>query len=276
VTGELFVVATPIGNLGDISLRALEVLSSVDAILAEDTRHSRRLLDHHGITTPLWSLHEHNEKAKTASLIDDLSSGKKLALISDAGTPLISDPGFCLVREARDAGIAVMPLPGPCAFVAALSVAGLASDAFSFFGFLPPKQQARINALKRLADRTETLIFYEAPHRVLATLADMQTVFGDDRLAVMARELSKSYETVKKASLLDLVTWVESDPNQQKGEIVLLIEGKRQQTDADFSQALSLYDKLKADLPMKRAVKLASEVTGVSKNQLYQMVISAK
>ena len=276
MTGELFVVATPIGNLGDISLRALEVLSSVDAILAEDTRHSRRLLDHHGITTPLWSLHEHNEKAKTASLIDDLSSGKKLALISDAGTPLISDPGFCLVREARDAGIAVMPLPGPCAFVAALSVAGLASDAFSFFGFLPPKQQARINALKRLADRTETLIFYEAPHRVLATLADMQTVFGDDRLAVMARELSKSYETVKKASLLDLVTWVESDPNQQKGEIVLLIEGKRQQTDADFSQALSLYDKLKADLPMKRAVKLASEVTGVSKNQLYQMVISAK
>ena len=225
VVGSLYVVATPIGNLDDISARALKVLRDVSLIAAEDTRHSLRLMQHFGISTPLGACHEHNERDEGSRFIQRLLAGEDVALISDAGTPLISDPGYHLVRQARAAGIPVVPVPGACALIAALSAAGLPSDRFIFEGFLPAKAVGRRTRLERLKEEPRTLIFYEAPHRILECLQDMELVFGPDRPALLARELTKTFETLKGLPLAELREFVESDSNQQRGECVVLVAG---------------------------------------------------
>ncbi|MGH8353523.1 MAG: 16S rRNA (cytidine(1402)-2'-O)-methyltransferase, partial [Pseudomonas sp.] len=223
--GTLYVVATPIGNLDDISARALKVLTEVALIAAEDTRHSLRLLQHFGIATPLAACHEHNERDQGGRFLARLLAGEDVALISDAGTPLISDPGFHLVRQARAAGIAVVPVPGACALIAALSAAGLPSDRFIFEGFLPAKATARRARLEQVKEEPRTLIFYEAPHRILECLEDLERVFGGARPALLARELTKTFETLKGLPLAELRAWVAADSNQQRGECVLLVAG---------------------------------------------------
>lgn len=223
--GVLYLVATPIGHLSDITLRALEVLKTVDVIAAEDTRHSKRLLDFYGINKKLLSYHEHNEARQTQTLIGLLQSGKSIALISDAGTPLISDPGFLLVREAKEKGIAVVPIPGACAAIAALSVSGLSAVRFIFEGFLPPKRGQRQKRLKEVSAEPRTLVFYESCHRILHSLKDMSACFGENRQAVVAREITKIHETILSGTLQELATRVEQDAQQQKGEFVIIIEG---------------------------------------------------
>jgi len=267
----LYVVATPIGNLDDISLRACQVLKSVAAICAEDTRHSGQLLAHLGIRTPLIALHQHNETALSVSLLTRLQVGDDLALISDAGTPLISDPGFRLVRAARAAGFKVSPVPGACAAIAALSVAGLPSDRFIFEGFLPAKPAARRAYLQRLTAETGTLVFYESPHRIMESLADMMAIFGEQRPAVLARELSKQFETVLDGSLHDVYNRVQADANQRKGEFVVLIQGATDNTAAQLAQGQYLYAKLSAHLPPSVAAKLAAELSGAPRKALYQV-----
>lgn len=272
VGGILYVVATPIGNLQDISARALNVLRSVDLIAAEDTRHSARLLDHFGISVPMVACHDHNERSGSGALIERLQAGEQLALISDAGTPLISDPGYHLVRQAREAGVKVVPVPGACAAIAALSAAGLPSDRFVFEGFLPPKGTARRKRLQELADDSRTLIFYEAPHRVLDSVLDMAQELGNDRQAVLARELTKTFETIHDAPLAELAAWIAADSNQQRGECVLLVAGVddkvgRDEVDAESQRVLSL---LAAELPLKKAAALTAQITGARKNLLYQ------
>lgn len=276
--GTLYVVATPIGNLEDISARALRVLVEVALIAAEDTRHSARLMQHFGISTPLAACHEHNERDEGGRFIKRLLAGDDVALISDAGTPLISDPGYHLVRQARAAGIRVVPLPGACALIAALSAAGLPSDRFIFEGFLPAKQAARRSRLEQLQEEPRTLIFYEAPHRILDSLSDLEVVFGPDRPAVLGRELTKAFETLKGAPLAELRAWVESDSNQQRGECVLVIGGWQapQGDDAVDSNTLRVLHLLLAELPVKRAAAVASEITGVKKNLLYQLALQNK
>jgi len=269
--GTLYVVATPIGHLDDISLRACKVLQSVSAICAEDTRHSGKLLAHLGIKAPLIALHEHNEATLSAPLLARLHAGNDLALISDAGTPLISDPGFRLVRAARAAGYKVSPIPGACAAIAALSVAGLPSDRFIFEGFLPTKPAARRAYLQTCVSQTATLVFYESPHRITESLADMITVFGEERPAVLARELSKQFETVLDGSLRDLYSIVQSDPNQRKGEFVLLVQGVSNNSTAELVQGQHLYAKLSAHLPPSVAAKLAAELSGAPRKALYQV-----
>lgn len=270
--GTLYVVATPIGNLDDISARALRVLREVKLIAAEDTRHSARLLQHFGIATPLVACHEHNEREQGSRLVQRLLGGDDLALISDAGTPLISDPGYHLVRNARAAGVRVVPVPGACALIAALSASGLPSDRFVFEGFLPARSTARRQRLQALCEEPRTLLFYEAPHRLLECLADLRELFGGERPAVLARELSKTFETIKGAPLGELHDWVAADANQQRGECVLLVEGwQAPEGEAALSaEALRVLDLLLAELPLKRAAALASEITGVRKNLLYQ------
>lgn len=223
--GKLYVVATPIGNLDDISPRALRTLREVALIAAEDTRHSIRLLQHFGITTALAACHDHNEREQGGRFVARLLAGDDVALISDAGTPLISDPGYHLVRQVRAAGIEVVPVPGPSALIAALSAAGLPSDRFIFEGFLPAKAAARRGRLDLLKEEPRTLIFYEAPHRVLESVQDMASLFGKDRHAVLARELTKTFETLKGAPLGELAEWIAADSNQQRGECVLLVTG---------------------------------------------------
>ncbi len=275
VSGTLYVVATPIGNLEDIGARALRVLREVALIAAEDTRHSARLLQHFGIATPLVACHEHNERDQGGRLVGRLLAGEDLALISDAGTPLISDPGYHLVRNARAAGVRVVPVPGACALIAALSAAGLASDRFIFEGFLPARAAGRRQRLQALVEEPRTLIFYEAPHRLLESLEDMRALFGDERPAVLARELTKAFETIKGASLGELCAWVAADSNQQRGECVLLIEGWQAPVgeEALSAEALRVLDLLLAELPLKRAAALAAEITGVRKNLLYQQAL---
>ena len=273
--GTLYVVATPIGNLDDISARALKVLSDVALIAAEDTRHSIRLLQHFGINTPLAACHEHNERDEGSRFLSRLLAGENVALISDAGTPLISDPGYHLVRQARAAGIAVAPVPGACALIAALSAAGLPSDRFIFEGFLPAKtagRQARLNVLK---EEPRTLIFYEAPHRILECLQDMELIFGGERQAVLGRELTKTFETLKGLPLSQLREFVEGDSNQQRGECVVLVAGWAAPEDeqAVSSEVLRVLDLLLAEMPLKRAAALAAEITGVRKNVLYQVAL---
>lgn len=270
--GTLYVVATPIGNLDDISARALRVLREVKLIAAEDTRHSARLLQHFGIATPLVACHEHNEREQGSRLVQRLLGGDDLALISDAGTPLISDPGYHLVRNARAAGVRVVPVPGACALIAALSASGLPSDRFVFEGFLPARSTARRQRLQALCEEPRTLLFYEAPHRLLECLADLRELFGGERPAVLARELSKTFETIKGAPLGELHDWVAADANQQRGECVLLVEGwQAPEGEAALSaEALRVLDLLLAELPLKRAAALAAEITGVRKNLLYQ------
>jgi len=275
VSGKFYVVATPIGNLSDLTYRAVEILSSVAAIAAEDTRHSHRLLQHYQITTPLFSLHDHNETQKTAKILARLQTGEDLALISDAGTPLISDPGFHLVKFLREHDIQVIPIPGPCAAIAALSVAGLPSDKFYFVGFLPAKTLARQQVLQKVIEETATLIFYEAPHRFLESLIDLIKVFGPERPAVLARELTKTFETLKSGTLRELYDFVLADPYQQKGEIVLLVQGFELNAELD-AQAREVMKILATELPVKQAAKLAAQITGVKKNQLYEWWLSQK
>ena len=267
--GKLWIVATPIGNLEDLSPRARDVLAGVDLIAAEDTRHSAPLLRHFGIGTRCVALHEHNERDASGDLVAKMRGGANIALISDAGTPLISDPGFRLVRAAREAGIEIGTVPGPCAAIAALSVAGLPSDRFVFEGFLPPKSSARRSHLESLRGETRTLIFYESSHRILDTLRDAAAVFGERRAAV-ARELTKLYETVLDGTLPALYERVEADADQQRGEFVLLVAGSSGDADAArLSEGKRVFELLRAELPPGRAAKLASEISGAPRNALY-------
>lgn len=273
--GTLFVVATPIGNLDDLSARALKVLGAVTLIAAEDTRHSARLMQHFGIGTPLAACHEHNERDEGNRFIERLLAGDDVALISDAGTPLISDPGYHLVRQARAAGVRVVPVPGACALIAALSAAGLPSDRFVFEGFLPAKTVGRRARLELVREEPRTLIFYEAPHRILECLQDMREVFGADRQALLARELTKTFETLQGLPLDQLCEWVAADANQQRGECVVLVAGWQAPEDeaAVSVEALRVLDLLLAEMPLKRAAALAAQITGVRKNLLYQVAL---
>jgi 16S rRNA (cytidine1402-2'-O)-methyltransferase len=275
--GVLYVVATPIGNLQDISVRALEVLRSVTLIAAEDTRHSKKLLGHYGIGTPLLAVHEHNEREVTDKLLRRLGGGDDIALVADAGTPLISDPGFYLVRAARQAKLRVVPVPGPSALIAALSVAGLPSDRFAFEGFLPSKQAARRQRLQALATVTATLVFYESSHRICDSLRDMADCFGGEREASVARELTKTFETILHDTLNGLVERVSSDADQQKGEFVVLVQGaparERAVIDTESERLLTV---LLSELPLKQAAGLAARITGLSKNALYEHGLKIK
>lgn len=276
--GTLYVVATPIGNLDDISARALRILREVALIAAEDTRHSARLLQHFGIPTPLAACHEHNERDQGGRFLARLQAGEDVALISDAGTPLISDPGYHLVRQVRAAGIPVVPVPGACALIAALSAAGLPSDRFIFEGFLPAKAAGRRARLEQVREESRTLIFYEAPHRILESLEDMRDVFGGERPALLARELTKTFETLQGMPLAELCQWVAADSNQQRGECVVLVAGWQapEGEEAVSAEALRVLDLLMAEMPLKRAAALAAEITGVRKNLLYQVALERK
>jgi 16S rRNA (cytidine1402-2'-O)-methyltransferase len=274
-TGSLYVVATPIGNLDDMSVRALKVLREVALIAAEDTRHSLRMMQHFGIATPLAACHEHNERDEGSRFIARLLAGDNVALISDAGTPLISDPGYHLVRQARAAGIQVIPVPGACALIAALSAAGLPSDRFIFEGFLPAKSVGRKARLELLKEEPRTVIFYEAPHRILECLQDLEEIFGADRPAVLGRELTKTFETLKGLPLGELRAFVEGDSNQQRGECVVLVAGWSEPEGEDVigAEARRVLDLLLQEMPLKRAAALAAEITGVRKNLLYQVAL---
>lgn len=276
-TGTLYVVATPIGNLEDITARAIRVLSEVDLIAAEDTRHSTRLLQHFSIRTPLAACHDHNERDEGGRFVTRLLAGDNIALISDAGTPLISDPGFHLVKQARSAGIKVVPIPGVSAVIAALSAAGLPSDRFTFEGFLPAKSVARNSRLELLREETRTMIFYEAPHRLLESVAAMRDVFGAQRLAVLARELTKTFETIKALPLAQLHDWISQDSDQQRGECVILISGFEQEHSVDVDlKSQQIMQLLMAELPVKKAAALAANITGLRKNVLYQWALDNK
>ena len=270
---QLFVVATPIGHLDDISYRAINVLKSVNLIAAEDTRTSAQLLKHFGISTALTACHDHNESNKIEHLIQRLLKGENMALISDAGTPLISDPGFKLVRAAQENNIQVIPVPGACAAIAALSAVGLPSDRFSFEGFLPSRQSQRISALQKLKDETQTMIIYEAPHRILECVKDMAEVFGAERPVGFAREITKTFETIKKMTLGELAAFVESDRNQQKGEIVLVIGGATEEKDLEQEKLDQLLTRLLQDLSVKAASQLAADLTGIKKKVAYQRAL---
>jgi 16S rRNA (cytidine1402-2'-O)-methyltransferase len=276
-SGVLYIVATPIGNLEDITLRALTILQKVDHIAAEDTRHSQKLLAHYQIKKPLIALHEFNEAERNNLLLRYLTAGENIALISDAGTPLISDPGYRLVKIAQEEGIKVSPIPGACAAVAALSVSGLPTDRFNFEGFLPAKAPSRRARLKQLKDIAVTLIFYEAPHRLIAAVNDMLEVFGDKRQTVIAKELTKQFETVYSGTLVEAQAWLNEDLNRQKGEFVILIHGAETAKSQIISpEALEILTALKHELPLKLAVKLTAEITKINKNLIYQAALAAK
>lgn len=269
--GHLYVVATPIGNLGDLSPRALRILAGVDAICAEDTRVSGALLSHFGVRARLYALHEHNEDRVSEGLIARLQQGDSLALVSDAGTPLISDPGFSLVRAARDAGLPVIAVPGPCAAIAALSISGLPSDRFRFEGFLPAKRTARRTRLEALSHYTETVIVYEASHRIAESLADCAEILGAERRIGFAREISKRFEESRADGAAALAAWVKADPNREKGEFVLVIEGAAQAPETtDTDRVLRA---LLAELEPSRAARVAAELTGQRKNALYKRAL---
>lgn len=267
--GTLHVVATPIGNLGDLSPRAQQTLRDVAAICAEDTRHTRRLLAHFGIEAELVALHEHNEQQQAGRLVHRLQAGESLALVSDAGTPLVSDPGFRLVRAAREAGVRVSPVPGPSALAAALSVAGLPSDRFVFEGFLPAKAGGRRERLQQLAGEPRTLILYESSHRIAETLEDMAQAFGPHRHAALARELTKLFETVLDGPLSALAERVRKDPDQRKGEFVLVVEGAGEDGEAVLAEGRRVYGLLAAHLPPSKAARLAADLTGAPRKALY-------
>lgn len=274
--GCLYVVATPIGNLSDITARALEVLKSVDLVAAEDTRHSRKLMQHFGIDKPMVALHDHNEDAFSIKLVERLGAGEQIALISDAGTPLISDPGFPLVRACRENDVEVIPIPGASALVTALSVAGLPTDRFRFEGFLPRKQQARREYLEGLVQETATLVFYESSHRVLDCLDDMAQVFGKNRYIVLARELTKLHETVLYGEVVQLQEVLRADDNQRKGEFVLMVAGAEPLAvdfDAELDRCLKI---LLDELPVKQAAALAARLVGVKKNAAYQRALELR
>ncbi|AFJ45567.1 16S rRNA (cytidine(1402)-2'-O)-methyltransferase [Shimwellia blattae] len=269
----LYIVPTPIGNLGDITQRALSVLQSVDLIAAEDTRHTGILLQHFAISARLFALHDHNEQQKAQTLLAKIREGQSIALVSDAGTPLINDPGYHLVRTCRDAGINVVPLPGACAAITALSAAGLPSDRFCYEGFLPAKSKSRCDTLKSLEQEPRTLIFYESTHRLLDSLADIEAVLGGERYVVLARELTKTWESIYGAPVAELLAWVKEDENRRKGEMVLIVEGFKAQEETLPADALRTLALLQAELPLKKAAALAAEIHGVKKNALYKYAL---
>lgn len=275
MVGTLYIVATPIGNLDDLSQRAIQTLRTVTRIAAEDTRHSRRLLDNFGIKTPCYSLHEHNEKQRTEQILLALEAGQSIALISDAGTPLISDPGYHLVDQARAKHIKIVPIPGPCALITALSASGLPTDRFLFAGFLPTKSTARKTHLQALQNEKCTLIFYESPHRILDSINDMLGVFGETRYSVVARELTKTFETIKSGTLGEIKAWLESDLDQQKGEFVILVHGSEESSNTNLqTRAIQILDILLGELPVSQAVKLAAKITGEKKSWLYETALA--
>lgn len=271
-SGTLFIVATPIGNLADITYRAVETLRAVESIAVEDSRRSAALLKHYQINKPFVSLHDHNEEKQSKNLINKMLEGHSIALISDAGTPLISDPGYRLVTAAYAAGITVTPIPGPCAAIAALSVAGLPSDRFAFEGFLPPKSTSRRARLKELVHEQRTLLFYEAPHRILKLVEDMILVFGAERLVVVGREITKMFETFYRGQLIEIKQKLLSDPHCQKGEFVVLLQGKSKQPAVD-TRSIEVLNVLLKDLPVSRAVRLTSEITGARRKDLYLLTL---
>ena len=274
MTGTLFIVATPIGNLDDITFRAVEVLKSVDIILAEDTRHSKKLLLHLDISKSISAFHEHNEREKTEAIIGELQSGKSIALISDAGTPLISDPGYFLVIQSKKEGLKVIPIPGPSALITALSASGLPSDSFTFLGFFPSKQTARLKLLKSLVSRTETIIFYESPKRILASLTDIHSIFGDSREVCLAKELTKVFETIHTDSIPNLIKYLNIDKSHQKGEFVILISANDKIDIAEAETQLdSLLPILCAEMGASKAAKLAAKITGIDKKKCYKRAI---
>ena len=272
LTGILYIVATPIGNLQDITQRALDTFAQVDLIAAEDTRHSGLLLSHYGIKKPFFALHDHNEQEKAHILVEKLKQGSHIALISDAGTPLISDPGFHLVRQCREAGIRVVPLPGACAAITALCASGIASDRFCFEGFLPAKSKARKDKLENIVEEDRTLIFYESTHRILDTLEDMQSMLGEERYIVLAREITKTWETITGNTIKNLREWLLEDPSRTKGEMVLIVEGKpKSDNNEEISpQAVKALELIAEELPLKKAAAIVAELYGYKKNALYQ------
>lgn len=274
--GTLYIVATPIGNLQDITQRCIDTLKKVNWIAAEDTRHSAPLLTAFGIPTKTLTLHEHNERDNAQKVVEMLKKGDSVALISDAGTPLISDPGYHLVREARAAGADVVPIPGSCAAIAALSVAGLPTDRFVFEGFLPPKKTARVKRLAALETEFRTMVFYESPHRILDLLEDMRDIFGDERQVVIARELTKLFETIHLGNLSETLEWIIADTNQQRGEFVVVLEGRKEeicQTETELEHILKV---LLAEFPLKQAVDVATKLTGLKKNDIYEQALALK
>lgn len=275
--GILYVVATPIGNLQDITLRALETLKAVDAIAAEDTRHTSGLLSHFGISKKLIAVHEHNEHQSAEKLLMQLNAGESIALVTDAGTPGISDPGAVVVDFVRKAGVKVVPVPGVSAVVAALSASGIVQNGFLFHGFLPASGAARRKVLEALKSQAVTLVFYEAPHRIVDSIADMRTVLGAERRITFARELTKTFETIYSCALSNAVTWLEADTNQQRGEFVLLIEAANIKQEEEISEeALRVLRLLLTELPLKQAVKLATDITHEKKNVLYELALKLK
>lgn len=274
----LYIVATPIGNLADITLRAIETLKSVDWIAAEDTRHSARLLSQYDIRTPYFSLHDHNEDARIEKIIALLREGKSVALISDAGTPLISDPGFRLVRAVQQSNYKIIPIPGACAAIAALCASGLPTDRFVFEGFLPAKTGALESRLEKLKNEARTIIFYESVHRVVKTIPLMQKVFGDERVITIARELTKSFETIKQGTLKELSEWMVNNPGQHKGEFVIVVQGAESQSNfsADEERLKNLLDSLLSELSVKQATSLACKITGLNRKMIYALALTIK
>lgn len=274
--GTLYIVATPIGNLGDISSRALAVLAQVDIIACEDTRHTQRLLSAFSIKNKTLSMHDHNERQRQEYIAQLLQEGKSIALVSDAGTPLISDPGFHLVRHCRSLNLPVSPIPGACAAIAALSVAGLPTDRFSFEGFLPSKSGARQSTLLALANEPRTMVFYDAPRRAIDTIKDVVSTLGGDRYVVIARELTKTFETIHSDTANNLQAWLEQDPNQLKGEMVLIIEGHKVDENAISPDVIKTLKLLLGEMKPKKACAIAAEIHGVKKNALYDIALSFK
>lgn len=274
-TAALYVVATPLGNLGDISARALEVLRSADAVACEDTRHTRRLLDHFGIRAETFSLHEHNEAAATARLLHLLREGRMLALVSDAGTPAVSDPGARAVAAVREAGFEVVPVPGPNAAIAALSASGLTDPHFLFYGFLPAKEAARRKAIAALKALPCALVFYEAPHRIEETVADLVSELEPQRTLVIARELTKLFESIVSLPLAEAPAWLAAEENRRRGEFVLAVSAPPPVEGLDAG-AERVLDLLLGELPLKQAVKLAAAISGASKNALYDLALARR
>lgn len=274
-TPSLYVVATPLGNLHDMTLRALAVLGAVDVVAAEDTRHSQRLLDAFGLKPRMTAVHQHNEQAAAAQLIAHLEEGRHVALITDAGTPAVSDPGARLVARVREAGFAVVPLPGPCAAVAALSVSGFAEGGFRFVGFLPNRASARVAALSALRDERDAMVFYEAPHRIVECVADLAQVFGEAREILIAREMTKLHEQIVRMPLGETAAWFAGDANRVRGEFVLVLAGAPAGEGLD-AEAVRVLDLLLAELPVKTAARLAAEITGAPRNALYALALERR
>lgn len=270
VSAKLYIVATPLGNIGDITYRAVEILKNVDLIAAEDTRHSGKLLSYYQISKPTFPLHDHNERQRGSVLIEKIKAGQSVALISDAGTPLISDPGYHLVNECREAGVDVVPVPGACAAITALSAAGLPSDRFSFEGFLPVKEKAKTEKLTALAEETQTMIFYESPRRMQDTVKHIINIMGADRKLVVARELTKLFESYYVLPAVEMLEWLAQDTNHCRGEFVLMVAGAPKNQDALSVEAIKTLTLLKKELPLKKAAAITAEIHHLKKNDLYK------